>query len=81
MIQMKINFEDKFKELNSISDILKKVDKYNQLIEKYCELAIKETASRVTEDYPSRNVEYAKSSKIGGLLKNKGENIKEVLSR
>ena len=45
------------------------IDKYNQLIEKYCELAIKETASRVTEDYPSRNVEYAKSSKIGGLLK------------
>ena len=39
------------------------------MLDKYTQLVIIETASRVTENYPLKDFDYAKSTKIAGLLK------------
>ena len=45
------------------------IEKYDNLIEQYNTLIIKETASRVTKNFPISSVDYAKSTKIYQLKK------------
>lgn len=45
------------------------INKYNTLLDDYTALVIKETASRVTKNFPTSKVEYAKSTMIYNLQK------------
>lgn len=45
------------------------IRKYNELLDKYTELIITETASKITRNYPVNNFDYAKSTLIYGLQK------------
>lgn len=60
------------------------IKKYNEYLDEYNALLIKETASRVTKNYPLDNIEYAKSTnvyKLLKLIKNGGKNtsIRNIL--
>lgn len=60
------------------------IKKYNEYLDEYNGLLIKETASRVTKNYPLDNIEYAKSTnvyKLLKLIKNGGKNtsIRNIL--
>lgn len=60
------------------------IKKYNEYLDEYNILLIKETASRVTKNYPLDNIEYAKSTNVYKLLKlirNGGKNtsIRNIL--
>lgn len=65
-----------YKEFNGLL-FSEAINKYNEYLDEYNTLLIKETAARITENYPLENVDYSKTSDIYRLLKvikNNGKN-------
>jgi hypothetical protein len=69
----------------SAAETEKKADEYRNLLSEFAVLSIKETASRITEGYPSNAVAYASSSSVYQLRKlahngGKGTTLRQIFA-